>query len=37
VPAEVQGVVQAIAYDAGRDMLEGATDRRASDGAAIAR
>jgi gamma-glutamyltranspeptidase/glutathione hydrolase len=36
-PAEVQGVVQAIAYDAAKDMLEGATDRRASDGAAIAR
>ena len=37
VSAEGQGVVQAIVYDAGRDMLEGATDRRASDGAAIAR
>jgi gamma-glutamyltranspeptidase / glutathione hydrolase len=35
--AEVQGVVQAILYDAARDILEGATDRRANDGAAIGR
>ena len=34
---EVQGVVQAIVYDAARDILEGASDRRASDGAAVGR
>jgi gamma-glutamyltranspeptidase / glutathione hydrolase len=33
----VQGVAQAILFDAKGDMLEGATDRRASDGAAIGR
>jgi gamma-glutamyltranspeptidase/glutathione hydrolase len=32
-----QGVAQAILYDAKADMLEGATDRRAPDGAAIGR
>lgn len=36
-PAEAQGVAQAIAYDAARNMLEGATDRRAPDGAAVGR
>jgi gamma-glutamyltranspeptidase/glutathione hydrolase len=34
---EVQGVAQAVLYDAARNMLEGATDRRASDGAAVGR
>src|SRR5581483_4023878 len=31
-----QGVAQVIIYDAGEDMLQGGTDRRAADGAAIA-
>jgi gamma-glutamyltranspeptidase/glutathione hydrolase len=35
--SDVQGVAQAIVYDAGRDMLEGASDRRGPDGAAIGR
>jgi gamma-glutamyltranspeptidase/glutathione hydrolase len=35
--AESQGVAQAIVYDAEKDVLEGATDRRGTDGAAIAR
>jgi gamma-glutamyltranspeptidase/glutathione hydrolase len=36
-PIEVQGVAQAVAFDAARNVLEGATDRRAPDGAAIGR
>ena len=31
------GVVEAIVYDAKRDMLEGGSDRRAPDGAAVGR
>jgi gamma-glutamyltranspeptidase/glutathione hydrolase len=34
---DVQGVAQAIVFDAAQDMLEGASDRRAPDGAAIGR
>jgi gamma-glutamyltranspeptidase/glutathione hydrolase len=32
-----QGIVEAIAYDAKQDLLEGASDRRAPDGAAVGR
>ncbi|HVR70463.1 MAG TPA: gamma-glutamyltransferase [Vicinamibacteria bacterium] len=32
-----QGVAQGVAYDAGEDVLEGGSDRRAPDGAAIGR
>jgi gamma-glutamyltranspeptidase / glutathione hydrolase len=37
VDEDSQGVVQAIRYDAALDVLEGASDRRAADGAAIGR
>ena len=36
-PVDTQGVAQAIVYDAEKDVLEGATDHRGTDGAAIAR
>jgi len=34
-PIESQGVVEAIVYDAEKDLLEGGSDRRAPDGAAV--
>jgi len=34
-PVQSQGVVEAIVYDSERDLLEGASDRRAPDGAAV--
>jgi gamma-glutamyltranspeptidase / glutathione hydrolase len=37
VDDDTQGVVQAIRYDAALDLIEGASDRRAADGAAIGR